>query len=66
MMVIWYGKGHGMLITFDNKVGKYTLAEFGKVDDDGKLRNLGSVTFDTNDTGFSIICIEKYNWSFSR
>jgi hypothetical protein len=47
----WYGKGHGMLITFDNKVGKYTFSTVGKVDDDGKLRNLGSVTFDTNDTG---------------
>ena len=46
----WYGKGHGMLITFDNKVGKYTFRTVGKVDDDGKLRNLGSVTFDTNDT----------------
>ena len=21
----WYGKGHGMLITFDNKVAKYTF-----------------------------------------
>jgi hypothetical protein len=39
-----------MLITFDNKVGKYTFSTVGKVDDDGKLRNLGSVTFDTNDT----------------
>jgi hypothetical protein len=47
----WYGKGHGMLITFDNKVAKYTFITVGKMDDDGKLRNLGSVTFDTKDTG---------------
>ena len=46
----WYGKGHGMLITLDNKVGKYTFSTVGKVEDDGKLRNLGSATFDTNDT----------------
>jgi hypothetical protein len=45
-----YGKGHGMLITFDNKVAKYTFSTVGKMDDDGKLRNLGSVTFDTNNT----------------
>ena len=46
----WYGKGHGLLITLDNKVAKYTFSTIGKMDDDGKLRNLGSVTFDTNDT----------------
>ena len=45
-----YGKGHGMLITLDNKVVKYTFSTVGKRDEDGKLRNLGSVTFDTNDT----------------
>ena len=45
-----YGKGHGMLITLDNKVVKYTFSTVGKRDEDGKLRNLGSVTFETNDT----------------
>ena len=44
----WYGKGYGMLITLDNKVAKYTFSTIGKMDDDGKLRNLGSVTFDTD------------------
>ena len=47
----WYGKGYGMLITLDNSVAKYTFNTIGKMDDDGKIRNLGSVTFDTNDTG---------------
>ena len=46
----WYGKGHGMLITPDNKIAKYVFGTVGKMDDDGKLRNLGSVFFDTNDT----------------
>ena len=46
----WYGEGYGMLITIDNKVAKYTFSTVGKTDDDGKLRNLGSVIFDTNDT----------------
>ena len=45
-----YGKGHGMLITLDNKVVKYTFRTVGKRDEDGKLRNLGSVTFETNNT----------------
>jgi hypothetical protein len=45
-----YGKGHGMLITLDNKVVKYTFSTVGKRYEDGKLRNLGSVTFETNDT----------------
>ena len=45
-----YGKGHGMLITLDNKVVKYTFNTVGKRDEDGKLRNLGSVTFEANDT----------------
>ena len=44
-----YGKGHGMLITLDSKVVKYTFSTVGKRDEDGKLRNLGSVIFDTND-----------------
>jgi len=44
-----YGKGHGMLITLDNKVVKYTFNTVGKRDEDGKLRNLGSVTFGTNE-----------------
>jgi hypothetical protein len=47
----WYGKGYGMLITLDNSVAKYTFNTIGKMHDDGKIRNLGSVTFDTNDTG---------------
>ena len=45
----WYGKGYGMLISLDNSVAKYTFSTIGKMDDDGKIRNLGSVTFDTND-----------------
>ncbi|HET9774787.1 MAG TPA: hypothetical protein VFP25_07365 [Nitrososphaeraceae archaeon] len=47
----WYGKGYGMLIALDNSVAKYTFSTIGKMDNDGKIRNLGSVTFDTNDTG---------------
>lgn len=47
----WYGKGYGMLIALDNSVAKYTFSTVGKMDDDGKIRNLGSVTFDTKDTG---------------
>jgi hypothetical protein len=47
----WYGKGYGMLIALDNSVAKYTFSTIGKMDGDGKIRNLGSVTFDTNDTG---------------
>ena len=47
----WYGKGYGMLIALDNSVAKYTFSTIGKIDNDGKIRNLGSVTFDTNDTG---------------
>ena len=47
----WYGKGYGMLIALDNSIAKYTFSTIGKMDDDGKIRNLGSVTFDTNDTG---------------
>ena len=46
----WYGKGYGMLIALDNSVAKYTFSTIGKMDGDGKIRNLGSVTFDTNDT----------------
>ena len=46
----WYGKGHGMLITFDDRVGKYTFSPVGKVDYDGKIENLEYITFDTNDT----------------
>jgi len=46
-----YTKGHGILITLDNKVAKYTFSGIGKRDDDGKLRNLGSVNFDTTNTG---------------
>ena len=45
----WYGEGQGLIISFDNSVAKYTFSSVGKMDDDGKLRNLGSVTFDTND-----------------
>ena len=44
-------KGHGILITFDNEVAKYTFSGVGKFDDDGKLRNVGSVNFDATDTG---------------
>jgi hypothetical protein len=44
-------KGHGIIITFDNEVAKYTFSGIGKFDDNGKLRNLGSVNFDTTDTG---------------
>jgi hypothetical protein len=47
----WYGKGYGMLIALDNSVAKYTFSTIGKMDNDGKIRNLGSVTFDTNDEG---------------
>ncbi|HZL23155.1 MAG TPA: hypothetical protein VFC05_07515 [Nitrososphaeraceae archaeon] len=47
----WYGKGYGMLIALDNSVAKYTFSTIGKMDNDGKIRNLGSVTFNTNDTG---------------
>ena len=43
--------GHGILITFDNEVAKYTFNGIGKFDDDGKLRNVGSVNFDATDTG---------------
>ena len=46
-----YTKGHGIIITFDNKVAKYTFSGIGNRDDDGKSRNLGSVNFDTTDTG---------------
>ena len=44
-------KGHGIIITFDNEVAKYIFSGIGKFDDNGKLRNLGSVNFDTTDTG---------------
>jgi len=47
----WYDKGYGILISLDNSVAKYTFNSIGKMDDDGKIRSLGSVTFDTNDTG---------------
>src|SRR6187200_3712951 len=47
----WYDKGYGMLISSDNSVAKYTFSSIGKMDNDGKIRNFGSVTFDTNDTG---------------
>lgn len=46
-----YTKGHGILITFDNEIAKYTFSGIGKFNDDGKLRNLGSVNFDTTNTG---------------
>jgi hypothetical protein len=53
----WYGEGQGLIIAFDNKVAKYTFSSVGKMDDDGKLRNLGSVTFETNDAegGLSVL-----------
>ena len=44
-------KGHGIIITFDNEVAKYTFSGIGKFDDNGKLRNLGTVNFDTTDNG---------------
>jgi hypothetical protein len=44
-------KGHGILITFDNEVAKYTFSGIGKFDDNGKLGNLGSVNFDATDSG---------------
>ena len=47
----WYDKGYGMLISLDNSVAKYTYNSIGEMDDDGKIRGFGSVTFDTNDTG---------------
>lgn len=47
----WYGKGYGMLIALDNSVAKYTFSTIGKMDNDGKIRNIGSVTFDTNEAG---------------
>jgi hypothetical protein len=47
----WYGKGYGMLIALDNSVAKYTFSTVGKMDNDGKIRNLGSVIFDTKDIG---------------
>ena len=40
-----------MLIALDNSVAKYTFSTLGKMDNDGKIRNVGSVIFDTNDTG---------------
>ena len=45
----WYDQGYGMLISLDNSVAKYTYSSIGKMDDDGKIRGFGSVTFDTND-----------------
>jgi hypothetical protein len=45
----WYDKGYGMLISLDNSVAKYTYSSIGKMNDDGKIRGFGSVTFDTND-----------------
>jgi hypothetical protein len=47
----WYDKGYGMLVALDNSVAKYTFSSIGKMDDDGKIRSIGSVTFDTNDEG---------------
>ena len=47
----WYGEGQGLIIAFDNKVAKYTFSSVGKMDYDGKLRNLGSVNFDATNTG---------------
>lgn len=47
----WYDKGYGMLIALDNSVAKYTFSSIGKMDDDGKIRSVGSVIFDTNDAG---------------
>ena len=44
-------KGHGIIITLDNEVAKYTFSGIGKFDDNGKLRNVGSVNFDTTDIG---------------
>ena len=44
-------KGHGIIITLDNEVAKYTFSGIGKLDDNGKLRNVGSVNFDTTDIG---------------
>ena len=44
-------KGHGIIITFDNEVAKYTFSGIGKFDDNGKLGNLGSVNFDATDSG---------------
>jgi hypothetical protein len=43
-------KGHGIIITLDNEVAKYTFSGIGKFDDNGKLRNVGSVNFDATDT----------------
>ncbi len=61
----WYDKGYGMLISLDDvSVAKYTYSSIGKMDDDGKIRGFGSVTFDINDTG-SFIHIKKHNWSIN-
>jgi len=46
----WYSKGEGMLLTLDNEIAKYTFQSIGKHDNDGKLRNLGSVIFYTDST----------------
>jgi hypothetical protein len=45
----WYDKGYGMLLSLDNSVAKYTYSSIGKLDDDGKIKGFGTVTFDTND-----------------
>jgi hypothetical protein len=47
----WYSKGEGMILTLDNEIAKYTFQSIGKHDNDGKLRNLGSVTFYTDSIG---------------
>ena len=42
----WHSNGHGMVISFDNEVVKYTFQSIGKIED-GKFKDWGSVIFDT-------------------
>ena len=57
----WYGKGYGILIALDNSVAKYTFNTIGKMDNDGKIRNIGSVTFDTNDDTGALSILKNTN-----
>lgn len=41
----WHGNGHGMIMSFDNEVVKYTFQSIGKMED-GKFKDIGSVIFD--------------------
>jgi hypothetical protein len=48
---IRHSKGHGILLTQDGDVVTYTFKAIGQYGSDGKLRNHGSVFFDTVSTG---------------